>query len=278
MADPAIDSTARLLARRIRVALGREPGDLLLTGGRVVNVFTRAVVEADVIIADGWVAGVGRYDDWTAASTIDLAGRTVIPGLIDTHMHLESTLLTPGELARVIVPLGTTAVVSDSHEIGNVLGVAGIDQLARAAAGLPLDVFFMASSCVPATAFEDAGAAMGVAEVSALLARPDVLGLAEVMDVPAVLNAEGDVLAKIAATLGRGLAVDGHAPSLDPGGCWRTPRPGFARTTSRRPRRKPGPRPRSGCSCRSGKGRPRRTSTPCCRSWRRARSTSRGAW
>ena len=175
MADPAIDSTARLLARRIRVALGREPGDLLLTGGRVVNGFTRAVV-ADVIIADGWVAGVGRYDDWTAASTINRAGRTVIPGLIDTHMHLESTLLTPGELARVIVPLGTMAVVSDSHEIGNVLGVAGIDQLARAAAGLPLDVFFMASSCVPATAFEDAGAALGVAEVSALLARPSSRG------------------------------------------------------------------------------------------------------
>ncbi len=149
-----------LLARRIRVALGQEPGDLLLTGGRVVNVFTRTVEEADVVIADGVIAGVGRYA-WEAAETIDLAGRDVIPGLIDTHMHLESTLLTPAELARVIVPLGTTAVISDSHEIGNVLGVAGIDRLARAAEGLPLDVFFMASSCVPATAFEDAGATIG---------------------------------------------------------------------------------------------------------------------
>ena len=102
-------------------------------------------------MADGRVAGVGRFD-WEASRTIPLGGRTVIPGLIDTHMHLESTLLTPAELARLIVPSGTTAVISDSHEIGNVLGVAGIDMLASAAEGLPLDVFFMASSCVPATA------------------------------------------------------------------------------------------------------------------------------
>ena len=210
MPDPT-DTTAR----RIRVALGQEPGDLLLTGGRVVNVFTRSVEVADVVIADGRIAGVGPYD-WRAAGVVDLAGRTVIPGLIDSHMHLESTLLTPSELARVLVPLGTTAIISDSHEIGNVLGVAGIDRLAAAAAGLPLDVFFMASSCVPATGFEDAGAAIGVDEVRELLARPDVLGLAEVMDVPAVLNADPAVLAKVAAARRVGKAVDGHAPSLDP--------------------------------------------------------------
>ena len=203
------------IARRIRVALGREPGDLLLTGGRVVDVFTRSTVEADVVIADGMIAGVGRFA-WEAAETIDLAGRVVIPGLIDTHMHLESTLLTPAELARVLVPRGTSVVISDSHEIGNVLGVEGIDQLARAAEGLPLDVFFTASSCVPATAFEDAGAAIGVDQVRELLGRPHVLGLAEVMDVPAVLNGDPEVLAKIVAARDLHLAVDGHAPSLDP--------------------------------------------------------------
>ena len=203
------------IARRIRVALGREPGDLLLTGGRLVNVFTRSVEHADVIVADGRVAGVGRFD-WQATETLDLDGRTVIPGLIDTHMHLESTLLTPAELAVLIVPRGTTAVISDSHEIGNVLGVPGIDALAEAAKGLPLDVFFMASSCVPATAFEDAGASIGPEQVRELLERPHVLGLAEVMDVPAVLAGEADVLAKIAESRRLGLAVDGHAPGLDP--------------------------------------------------------------
>ena len=214
MPTQSTDSTARI-ARRIRVALGQEPGDLLLTGGRVVNVFTRAVEVAGVVVADGRIAGVGPYT-WEAAETIDLAGRTVIPGLIDTHMHLESTLLTPAELARVLVPLGTTAVISDSHEIGNVLGVAGIDLLARAAEGLPLDIYFMASSCVPATAFEDAGASIGVEQVRDLLARPRILGLAEVMDVPAVLNAADEVMAKIAAASDAGRVVDGHAPSLDP--------------------------------------------------------------
>jgi adenine deaminase len=209
------DREAGAIGRRVRVALGHEPGDLLLTGGRVVNVFTRRVEEADVVIADGRVAGVGRFT-WSAERTIDLGGRAVIPGLIDTHMHLESTLLTPAELARLVVPRGTTALISDSHEIGNVLGVAGIDRLAEAAAGLALDVYFMASSCVPATSFEDAGATIGAEQVRELLSRPHVLGLAEVMDVPAVLNAGPDVLAKIGSAQRLGLAVDGHAPSLDP--------------------------------------------------------------
>ena len=204
----------RAIARRIGVALGREPGDLLLTGGRVLNVFTRNVEEADVVVADGRVAGVGRFD-WEASRTIPLGGRAIIPGLIDTHMHLESTLLTPAELARLIVPRGTTAVISDSHEIGNVLGVAGIDLLASAAEGLPLDVFFMASSCVPATSWEDAGASIGPDRVRELLGRPHVLGLAEVMDVAALLEGDPDVLAKVRSALRLGRAVDGHAPGLE---------------------------------------------------------------
>jgi adenine deaminase len=210
-ADEAHD---RALARRIAVALGREPGDLLLKGGRVVNVFTRRIEPADVVIADGRIAGVGRFD-WEASRTMPLDGRAVIPGLIDAHMHLESTLLTPAELAKLIVPRGTTAVISDSHEIGNVLGVAGIDLLARASEGLALDVFHMASSCVPATSWEDAGARLGPEEVRELLGRPHVLGLAEVMDVAAVLRSEPDVLAKVGIALRGGRAVDGHAPDLE---------------------------------------------------------------
>ena len=193
-------------------------------------------------------------------------------------MHLESTLLTPAELARVLVPLGTTAVISDSHEIGNVLGVAGIDQLAGLAEGLPLDVFFMASSCVPATAFEDAGATIGLGDVVELLDRPHVLGLAEVMDVPAVLNGDGDVLAKVAATQGRRLAVG-----------WPRAEPQPARVDGLRRGGHPvGPRvdhrrrgPRQGCAGDAGAGprgvagaEPRRVAPLCSP---RGRSTSRGA-
>ncbi len=206
-ADPA------LLRRRVRVALGQEAGDLLVAGGQVVNVFTRRIEPADVIIADGWIAGVGP-GPWRADRTIAAVGQVVLPGLIDTHMHLESTLLTPAELARLVVPMGTTAVISDSHEIGNVLGLRGIDMLIAASVGLPLDLFFMASSCVPATHWEDAGAVFGPRQIRELLARPRVLGLAEVMDIPAVLGGAPEVFEKISAALVRGGVVDGHAPGL----------------------------------------------------------------
>jgi adenine deaminase len=201
------------LRRRIRVALGAEPADLVLAGGQVVNVFTGRVEPADVAVADGHVAGVGPWD-WPARETVALGGRAVLPGLIDSHMHLESTLLTPAELARLVVPHGTTATISDSHEVGNVLGVAGIEMLLAASEGLPFDLFFMASSCVPAAPWEDAGAVLGPAEVRDLLARPRVLGLAEMMDVPGVLGGDPWVLDKIEAALAGGRAVDGHAPAL----------------------------------------------------------------
>ena len=177
------------IARRIRVALGQEPGDLLLTGGRVVNVFTRPVEAADVVIADGRIAGVGRYA-WEAARTIDLAGRTVIPGP-DRRAHA------PGEHAADPGRAGPPDRAEGDD--GGDLRLARDRQrprrprhrpLAAAAEGLPLDLFFMASSCVPATAFEDAGAAIGPAQVLELLGRPHVLGLAEVMDIPAVLGGE----------------------------------------------------------------------------------------
>jgi adenine deaminase len=204
---------ARRTGRRIRVALGQEPGDLLITGGQVVNVFSRRVEPAEIVIADGCIAGVGPFD-WRASDTLSAAGQVILPGLIDAHMHLESALLVPAELARLVVPMGTTAIISDSHEIANVLGVRGIDMLAEASAGLPLDLFFMASSCVPATHWEDPGAVLGPTEVKDLLTRSRVLGLAEVMDIPALLSAKPDVLEKIEAALASQTAVDGHAPGL----------------------------------------------------------------
>ena len=206
-------SNLDLLRRRIRVARGLEPADLLLTGGQVVNIFTQRVEPAEIIVADGWIAGVGAQD-WPAHQTLALAGRAVLPGLIDAHLHLESTLLAPAELARLIVPHGTTALISDSHEVGNVLGVSGIEMLLAASRGLPLDLFFMAPSCVPATAWEEAGAVLGPPEVRALLTRPRVLGLAEVMDVSAVLDGDPRVLEKFRVALAHHRVVDGHAPAL----------------------------------------------------------------
>jgi adenine deaminase len=199
--------------RRLRVALGQEPGDLVLTGGQVVNVFTQRVEPANVVLADGWIAGVGPYD-WPARQRLALGGRAILPGLIDAHMHLESTLLTPAEFARLVVPHGTAAVLADPHEIGNVLGVPGIERLLAASAGLPLDFHFMASSCVPATRWEHAGAVLDAGAVGRLLGTPGIRGLAEVMDFPAVLAGDDGLLAKILAARRLGVAVDGHAPGL----------------------------------------------------------------
>lgn len=216
--DAAVEFAPRLtplpvLQRRIRVALGQEPGDLLLTGGQIANVFTQRLQKASVVIADGWIAGVGPHD-WSARETLDVAGKIIMPGLIDGHIHVESTLLLPAELAKLIVPRGTTALIADPHEIGNVRGIAGIDMLLAASEGLPLDLFCMASSCVPATRWDDAGAVLGPAEVVELLKHRRILGLAEVMDMPAVLRGEPWVLEKIQAALSRRRAVDGHAPGM----------------------------------------------------------------
>jgi adenine deaminase len=201
------------LQRRVRVARGEEAGDLLVRGGRVVNVFTGAIEPASVVIADGWIAGVGA-EDWTAAETVDADGGVVAPALIDAHMHIESTLLAPAEFARLVVPRGTGAVIADPHEIGNVLGVRGIELMLSLSAGLPLDCFFMAPSCVPASAFECAGATLEADAIASLMDHDRVLGLAEMMNFPGVLGADASVLAKIAAVAGRGGVVDGHAPGL----------------------------------------------------------------
>lgn len=201
------------LQRRIRVALGQEPGDLVLRDGRVVNVFTGAVEPANVVLADGWIAGVGPAP-WEGRQTIDLAGRYILPGLIDAHIHVESTLLAPAELCRLLAPRGTTALIADPHEAANVMGVQGFDLLLRASEGLPVDFFFMASSCVPDALWEDAGAAIDSIVISALLARPRVLGLAEMMDFPAVLAGVREPLCKILTALHQRRPIDGHAPGL----------------------------------------------------------------
>jgi len=197
------------LARRLAVARGDEPADVVITGGQVLSVFTREWLRADVAIADGWIAGVGAY---TGRETIDATGMWVTPGLIDAHVHIESSRLLPDEFARLLLPHGTTTVVADPHEIANVLGTDGVHWLLDATEGLPLDVFFMASSCVPASIFESPRRALTPGDLEGLLRRRRVLGLAEMMNFPGVIAGTDAELEKL------GLAgaghVDGHAPGV----------------------------------------------------------------
>ena len=196
------------------VARGDAAADLLLTGGRVVDVFTGSVVEADVAVIGGTIASVGPARD--AAEIVDLDGRFLLPGLIDAHVHLESSMVTPYEFARAVVPRGTTAVVTDPHEVANVAGLAGVQWLLAASEGLPLAVLVMAPSCVPATHLATAGAELDAADLEILAHHPRVVGLAEVMNVPGVVFGDAAVHAKIEAFAGR--PVDGHGPGL--GGDW----------------------------------------------------------
>ena len=197
------------LARRLAVARGDEPADVVITGGSVLSVFTREWLRADVAIADGWIAGVGDYE---GRETIDATGMWVAPGLIDAHVHIESSRLLPDEFARLLLPHGTTTVVADPHEIANVLGTDGVHWLLDATEGLPLDVFFMASSCVPASIFESPRRALTPGDLEGLLRRRRVLGLAEMMNFPGVIGGADAELEKL------GLAgaghVDGHAPGV----------------------------------------------------------------
>jgi adenine deaminase len=195
------------LARRLAVARGDEPADLVVRGGRVLSVFTKEWLETDVAIADGVVAGLGRYD---GAETLDATGKWVVPGFVDAHMHLESTKLLVDELARLLLPLGTTTVVADPHEIANVLGTDGVHWLLDACAEVPLDVYFTASSCVPASEFESPRRPLTTGDLEGLLNRRRMVGLAEMMNFPGVVRGDQSELAKLA--LAR--HVDGHAPGV----------------------------------------------------------------
>ena len=197
------------LARRLAVARGDEPADVVVRGGRVLSVFTREWLEVDVAVADGWIAGLGEYE---GRDIVDASGRYVVPGFIDAHMHLESTKLLPDEFARLVLPLGTTAVVLDPHELANVLGTDGVHWLLDACEGLPLDFYFMASSSIPASEFESPRRPLLSGDLESLLRRRRVLGLAEMMNFPGVINADPAELEKLA--LAADVHVDGHAPGV----------------------------------------------------------------
>ncbi|MCL6092761.1 MAG: adenine deaminase [Actinobacteria bacterium] len=175
----------------------------------MIDVFSGAIVQTGIALHRGRVAGLGDYD---AAEVIDLEGRFVCPGFIDGHIHVESTMLTPPEFARAVIPLGTTAVVIDPHEIANVLGEAGIEYMLESSHGLPVTFYVMLPSCVPTTAMETAGARLDSAALARLIGRERVIGIAEMMDYPGVLAGDPEVMAKLAVAGGR--RVDGHAPGL----------------------------------------------------------------
>ncbi|HSL65550.1 MAG TPA: adenine deaminase, partial [Gaiellaceae bacterium] len=198
---------ARTLSRRLAVARGDEPADLVVRGGRVLSVFTREWLEADVAVVDGFVAGLGAYE---GRETLDASGRWIVPGFVDAHMHIESSKLLVDEFARLVLPLGTTAIVADPHEIANVLGTDGVHWLLDACQAVPLDVYFMASSCVPASSFESPRRPLGEGDLEAMLRRRRVLGLAEMMNFPGVVSGNPVELAKLALAH----HVDGHAPGV----------------------------------------------------------------
>jgi adenine deaminase len=193
----------------LAVARGDEPADLLLSGGRVLSPATREWITTDLAIADGVVAGWGRRE---AREEIDLGGAAVTAGLVDAHMHLESTKLWIDEFVRTVLPLGTTAVAADPHEVANVFGIPGVAALIAAAAQLPFTFGVCASSCVPASPFESPGAQLFAADVASLLDDYAAIGVAEVMNYPGVIAGDPEMLARI-ATAGR-RRVDGHAPGL----------------------------------------------------------------
>jgi len=197
------------LSELIKLARGEEKADLLLRNARVVNVFSHEIMETNVAIADDRIVGLGDYQ---ARETMDLQGRYVCPGFIDGHVHIESSMVSPPEFARAVVPHGTTSVVADPHEIANVLGIEGVRYMLDASEGLPLTVFIMAPSCVPATHLETSGAELLSHDLVPLLDHPRVLGLAEMMNFPGVVHGVPEVLDKIRAFAGHPL--DGHAPGL----------------------------------------------------------------
>ena len=197
-------------ARLIAVARGDQPADLILANAGVVNTFTGEVISGNVAICGDHIAGVGDYHE--AKQTLDFSGKYLSPGFIDGHVHLESSMLDAGQYAQAVVPRGTSAIVTDLHEIANVCGLEGMRYVLDCVRKLPLDLFLMAPSCVPATNLETSGASISPEDVRQVLRWRETIGLGEVMNFPGVINGDATVLRKIA--LSRGKIIDGHAPGV----------------------------------------------------------------
>ncbi|KAB3530544.1 adenine deaminase [Alkaliphilus serpentinus] len=198
------------IKKRIDIAAGREKADLVLKNGRIINVFSQEIIEGDIAIQDGVIVGIGSYEGEVEE---ELNGKFVSPGLIDGHVHIESSMVSPGQFARAIVPRGTTTIVADPHEIANVCGVEGIEYIIRSSQDLPLNVYVMLPSCVPATPFENSGAVLGAKELAPLMGHERVLGLGELMNYVGVAAADEEIINKILVAGDK--IIDGHGPSIE---------------------------------------------------------------
>lgn len=200
-----------LLKNKIDIAAGRRKAELVLKNCKIINVFSHEIMEGDLAIDSGKIIGIGKYEGETE---LDLQGKYVAPGLIDAHMHIESGMVSPGELARAIVSRGTTTIIADPHEIGNVCGLEGIKYILNETQDIPLNVFLMLPSCVPATLFENSGAVLEADALKELIDNTRVLGLGELMNYPGVINAEESVLRKIDLAKAHNKIIDGHGPGI----------------------------------------------------------------
>lgn len=197
--------------RIIAVAAGRKKADLVLKNAKYLNVFSNEFLCGDIAVANGLIAGVGKYDGKTE---IDVSGKLVLPGFIDAHIHLESSMVTPAEFAKAVVAHGTTTVITDPHEITNVMGIDGVEYMIQASQNLPIDVHFMMPSCVPATEIDESGAELDRKDIDLYLDNKKVLGLAEMMNYVGVINGDKNVLSKIVTSQAHHKKIDGHAPEL----------------------------------------------------------------
>lgn len=197
--------------RLIAVAAGREKADLVLKNAKYLNVFSNEFLCGDIAVANGLIAGVGKYDGKTE---INVSGKLVLPGFIDAHIHLESSMVTPAEFAKAVVAHGTTTVITDPHEITNVMGIDGVEYMIQASQNLPIDVHFMMPSCVPATEIDESGAELDCKDIDLYLDNKKVLGLAEMMNYVGVINGDKNVLSKIVTSQAHHKKIDGHAPEL----------------------------------------------------------------
>jgi len=195
----------------IDVAAGRKKADLVLKNATYVDVFSGQLVTEDIAVAHGLVVGLGEY---VGITEVDMTGKIVCPGFVDAHIHLESSLVSPAEFARAVLPHGTTTVITDPHEITNVMGIDGIDYMLSATEELPVDVRFMVPSCVPASALDESGANLDWRDVDSFFDHPRVQGLAEMMNFPGILAADGSTVSKIVASQAHHKKIDGHAPGL----------------------------------------------------------------
>jgi adenine deaminase len=200
-----------MLAERILAASGRKKPSLVLKNTRMVNVFTSELEDGDIAIEGGYIVGIGSYEGETE---IDLGGKVVCPGLIDGHIHLESSMLSPEEFAKTVVPHGTLAVITDPHEIANVAGTEGIRFMMERSENLDLDVYFMLPSCVPAAKLDESGAVLTADDLAPFYREERVLGLAELMDFPGTIQADPDIMEKIVSAGDHRRIIDGHGPFL----------------------------------------------------------------